>query len=102
MSPRVSILVWILQFMLAFAFLTAGGMKLTRSREQLAERMGWVEDFSDTMVKVIGGLEVLAGIGLIVPTLVNVAPVLAPLAAVGSCCSWSAPPSCTDDVVRPR
>lgn len=79
----MSILVWILQFMLACAFLAAGGMKLTRSREQLAERMGWVEDFSDTMVKVIGGLEVLAGIGLIVPSLVNVAPVLAPLAAVG-------------------
>ncbi|HSJ46726.1 MAG TPA: DoxX family protein [Euzebyales bacterium] len=58
-------------------------MKLTRSREQLGERLGWVADFSDTMVKVIGGLEVLAGIGLIVPTLVNVAPVLAPLAAVG-------------------
>jgi hypothetical protein len=45
--------------------------------------MAWVEDFSPGMVKVIGGLEVLAAIGLILPAALDVVPVLVPLAAVG-------------------
>jgi hypothetical protein len=43
----------------------------------------WAEDFSPTMVKVIGALEILAAIGLILPALLDIAPVLVPLAALG-------------------
>jgi hypothetical protein len=45
--------------------------------------MGWVEDFSDTGVRTIGALEVLAGVGLLLPAVTGVATVLVPLAAVG-------------------
>ncbi|KGN34283.1 DoxX family protein [Knoellia sinensis KCTC 19936] len=80
----MTIALWIVAGLLAVAFAAAGFMKLTSTPEQLAEKgMGWAQDFSPNTVKAIGGLEVLAAIGLIVPPLVGVAPVLAPLAAVG-------------------
>jgi len=75
--------VWIVQILLALAFFGAGIMKLTQPKEKLAANMGWVNDFSPNIVKVIGGLEVLAAIGLILPALTGILPVLTPLAAVG-------------------
>jgi uncharacterized membrane protein YphA (DoxX/SURF4 family) len=75
--------VWVLQILLALAFVLAGVMKSTRPRQQLATSMGWVEDFSDNTVRTIGVLEVLAGIGLLLPAVTGVATVLVPLAAVG-------------------
>lgn len=79
----MSVVVWVLQIALALAFLAAGGMKLTTPRDQLAENMAWVEDFSATSVKSIAALEILAGIGLILPSVLGIAPVLSPLAALG-------------------
>ena len=61
----------------------AGMMKVGQPYEKLTERMAWAEGFSAGTVKLIGGLEVLAAIGLIVPPLVDIAPVLAPVAASG-------------------
>jgi uncharacterized membrane protein YoaK (UPF0700 family) len=45
--------------------------------------MEWTADFSGNTVKLIGGLEILAAIGLILPAVVDIVPVLVPLAAVG-------------------
>ena len=74
---------WILQGLLAAIFLLAGGAKLTSSRQELIAQMPWVEDFSANVVKAIGALEVLGAIGLILPGVTGVAPVLVPVAAVG-------------------
>lgn len=74
---------WIVQGLLAAAFLMAGIMKIAKSKPELAEKMGWVDDFSEGVIKTIGGLEVLGAIGLILPGLTGIAPVLVPLAAVG-------------------
>src|SRR6478672_3109669 len=80
----MNVVLWIIASVLALAFLAAGGMKLARSKEQLAASgQGWVEDFPSGAVKVIGALEVLAAIGLVLPPLVDVATVLVPLAALG-------------------
>jgi uncharacterized membrane protein YphA (DoxX/SURF4 family) len=80
----VNVVLWIVAGLLALAFLAAGGMKLTQSKEKLAASgMGWTEDFSAGMIKTIGGLEVLAAIGLILPPALKIVPVLAPLAALG-------------------
>src|SRR6266498_601945 len=79
----MNVLVWILQVLLALAFLAAGVMKISQPRNKLATNMGWVEDFSDNTVKLIGALELLAGIGLLLPAVTGVATVLVPLAAVG-------------------
>jgi hypothetical protein len=58
-------------------------MKAFRPKEALADNMGWVEDFSVPMVKLIGGLEILAAIGLILPAALDIAPILVPIAALG-------------------
>jgi DoxX-like protein len=52
-------------------------------RLALADRMPYVQDFSDAQIKGIGVLELLAAFGLIVPPLLHVATFLTPLAAVG-------------------
>jgi uncharacterized membrane protein len=79
----MNIALWIAQGLLAAAFLMAGMMKVVKSKDELAERMGWFEDFSESTIKVIGGLEVLGAIGLILPGVTGIAPVLVPVSAVG-------------------
>ena len=79
----MSVVLWILQVVLAGAFLAAGAMKLTQSRARLAERMKWVDDVSAPGIKAIGALEVVAAVGLILPGALGIAVVLTPLAAVG-------------------
>jgi uncharacterized membrane protein YphA (DoxX/SURF4 family) len=79
----MNIALWIVQVLLAMVFLLAGIIKLTQPRPKLAERMAWVQDFSDRQVKAIGSLEILAAIGLTVPAALHIASFLAPLAAAG-------------------
>jgi uncharacterized membrane protein YphA (DoxX/SURF4 family) len=75
--------IWIAQILLALAFLMAGSAKLFLPREKLAERMGFVNDFSPNIVKLIGLVEVLGAIGVVLPALTNILPILTPLAALG-------------------
>src|SRR4051794_26061545 len=80
----MNILLWIIAGLLAAAFLASGVMKLTQPREKLAASgMGWAQDFKAGTIKLIGALEVLAGVGLILPAALGIAPVLVPLAALG-------------------
>jgi hypothetical protein len=72
---------WIIQALLALLFLFAGGMKLVMPIEELIKQMplalpGWFIQF-------IGVVEILGGIGLILPWLTGIRPGLTPLAAVG-------------------
>jgi len=79
----MNIVLWIVQGLLAAAFLMFGGMKLMKSKEELAERMGWVEGFSQNTIRGIGLLEVLGAIGLILPWALLIFPALTGLAAIG-------------------
>ena len=79
----MNIALWIIAGVLAAAFASAGAMKLMTPKADLAEKMPWVDDFSAGQVRGIGAAELLGGIGLVLPPLVDVAPVLAPIAAVG-------------------
>lgn len=79
----MDVVLWILAGLLAVAFLGAGLTKLLQPKEKLAATMGWVDDFSPGVVKLIGALEVLAAIGLVLPAALDVVPVLVPLAALG-------------------
>jgi uncharacterized membrane protein YphA (DoxX/SURF4 family) len=80
----MNVVLWIIAGLLAAAFLVAGGMKLTQPKKKLAESgLAWVEDFSPGTVKAIGALEVLGALGLILPTVLDIAPILVPIAATG-------------------
>ena len=74
---------WIVQALLALAFLGAGFMKLATPVDQLAQSMVWVNDVPVWLVKFIGLAEVAGGLGLILPALTRIQPQLTPLAGAG-------------------
>jgi len=80
----MDITLWILQCFLAIMFLMAGIMKLTQSKEKLMEKVGeWISDWDIKSIRLIGALELLGALGLILPMLLNLIPVLTIAAAVG-------------------
>ncbi len=74
---------WIVQGVLALAFLASGLVKSTQPKEKLAGQMGWVEDYPANSIRLIGFAELLGAIGLIVPPLFDILAWLAPVAALG-------------------
>lgn len=76
---------WIIAGILAAGFLVAGANKLFVPQVKLAKAPGggWVLDCSAGFVKVLGADEILGAVGLILPAWLDIAPILAPLAAVG-------------------
>lgn len=82
-EERVQIAFWIVTGLLAAAFLMAGSQKIAKNKATIvASGMGWAEDYAPATIKLIGTSQVLAAIGLIVPPLVGIAPILSPIAAV--------------------
>lgn len=76
------IALWIINGLLALAFLGAGAMKAFKSKEALAAAgMAWTEPFSPGAIKAIGVAEILGAIGLVLPLLTDIAPILSPIAA---------------------
>jgi hypothetical protein len=80
----MNLALWIATVLLAVVALAGGITKTFLSKEKLAEFPfgGWVEDFSVGFLKTIGILEILAAAGLILPAVVDIAPVLVPVTSV--------------------
>ena len=76
---------WILQVCLSVLFITFGYMKLVKSKDELKgmDTLHYVDDFSERNLKLIGILEVLGGIGLILPQLTDILPWLVTLSSFG-------------------
>ena len=74
---------WIVVGLLGLLYLYAGGKKVVQSREQLAPLMHWVDTIPMWAVRSIGVVEILGVVGLVLPPLTGIAPVLALLAAIG-------------------
>ena len=77
---------WIVTGLLTAAFLFSGVFKLILRKEKIAtmsSSAGWIEDFGAGSVKAIAVLEILGAVGLILPAVLDIAPVLVPLAALG-------------------
>lgn len=81
----MNIALWIVQGLLAMVYLAAGGLKVVRPREQLvaAGNFDWMKDSSDAGVKAVGLVEILGALGVILPWLTGIAPILTPIAAIG-------------------
>ncbi len=81
----MNVALWITTGVLA-AVCLVGSAKMFVPPEKMAA-MGssaqWVLDFSPGTLKAIGAVELLAAAGLILPAVLDVAPVLVPLAATG-------------------
>ena len=75
----MNVALWIAQALLALIFLFAGGMKLVMPIEELTAQM----PMPGLLVRFIGIVEVLGGLGVILPWLTGIRPGLTPLAAAG-------------------
>ncbi len=77
----MNIALWLLQGLLAAAFIMAGPMKIF-AYDKIGAKYHWVKDESKGLVAFIGACELLGGLGLILPGATRVLPVLTPLAAL--------------------
>lgn len=82
----MNVALWIVTALLATAYLAGGVGKVVVPKEKIAAagRSGeWVGNWSAGAVKAIGVLQILGAVGLVLPAVLNVVPVLVPVAAVG-------------------
>jgi uncharacterized membrane protein YphA (DoxX/SURF4 family) len=79
----MTIVLWIVQGLLALAFLLAGVMKTFLPLEGLKKNMAWVGNVPAGLVRFIGIVEILGALGLILPKLTKILPQLTIVAAIG-------------------
>ncbi|GHE89872.1 hypothetical protein GCM10017786_22590 [Amycolatopsis deserti] len=80
----MNVALWIAAGVLAAVALTGGFTKSFLPVRKLAAAHGgeWTGDAPEGLVRTLGVLEILAAIGLILPALTGIAPVLVPVTAV--------------------
>ena len=80
----MNLTLWIAAGLLAGVALAGGISKTFVPKEKLAVHTGgeWTADASVGFVKTLGVLELLAAVGLILPAVVDIAPVMVPVTAV--------------------
>jgi uncharacterized membrane protein YphA (DoxX/SURF4 family) len=79
LTTRKNVLLWTVQILLAALFLFAGGMKLVLPIEAMAGPVA----LPGALLRFIGVVEVLGGLGLVLPGLFRIRTGLTPLAAAG-------------------
>jgi uncharacterized membrane protein len=82
-SGKLSLWLWLAQVVLALAFAAAGAMKLLLPVSQLAASNPAFEPLPQGLVWFIGTAEVAGALGMILPAVSRILPVLTPLAAAG-------------------
>ncbi|MEU8390464.1 DoxX family protein [Micromonospora sp. NPDC048842] len=80
----MNLALWIAAGLLATIALAGGITKTFVPKQKLsaANGGGWTGDASVRFVKTLGALEILAAVGLILPGVLDIAPVLVPVTAV--------------------
>jgi len=78
-SQKTTVLLWIIQGLLAIVFMFAGVMKFVMPIEEMTKQV----PLPGLFLRFIGVAEVLGAIGLILPELLRIRPDLTPLAAAG-------------------
>ena len=82
----MNIVLWIITGVLAVAFGVGGATQIILSKERyrgLASSQHWVDDFGAGHIKAIGTIKIIGVIGMVVPALVGILPILSPVAACG-------------------
>lgn len=81
-NRAIHISLWIVQLGLAIFFIIAGISKLTMSIDDLSTQIEWVKLVPSQLVTTIGICETLGGLGLILPSVTRISPILTPVAAI--------------------
>jgi uncharacterized membrane protein len=82
----MNIALWIMAGILAVGFSAGGVAMLAMSKERfraISPAQHYVDEFDQGFIKALGAVKVLAAAGLILPAVLDIAPVLVPWAALG-------------------
>ena len=79
----LNIALWIAQVVLALTFIWAAYMKLFAPVEKVAAMWPWAGQVPVTLLKFTGIVDLAGSIGLVLPALLKIKPILTPIAAVG-------------------
>ncbi|MPR36290.1 DoxX family protein [Salmonirosea aquatica] len=82
-SNTLHILLWVAQILLSVSLVGGSMVKLFLPADELAVMWPWTAD-NPSLVKLTGILDLLAGIGLVVPSLFRIRPRLTIFAAYGT------------------
>lgn len=74
---------WVATALLGCAYLAAGIMKSTRPIPALAATIKWPGDYPPAFTRFIGAVDLLGGLGIVLPVLTGILAWLSPLAAIG-------------------
>jgi putative oxidoreductase len=83
-SKTINIVLWILQALLAVLFILPGCMKLLQPIDELSKMLPWTGQVAPWMVRSLGLIDLLGGVGLILPAVLRYKPYLTVWAAYGS------------------
>lgn len=81
-SKAVHIALWVVQVLLAVAFGMAGTMKTFTPLDELVKTMPWFTSVP-LLPRFIGPAELAGALGMVLPSVTRIRPVLTPLAGVG-------------------
>ena len=77
---KLNIIVWVLQVLLAAFFIYSGLLKLTSHELIFGDlRPLWFEHAPSWMPVLAGSLEILGGIGIVLPAITRINPILVPI-----------------------
>jgi uncharacterized membrane protein YphA (DoxX/SURF4 family) len=81
----MNVALWIVQGLLAFAFIAAGGMKVFayEKYKAMSEKKNGSTGPSRGLITFIGMAEIAGSLGIVLPMATNIAPWLSPWAAIG-------------------
>jgi putative oxidoreductase len=82
-NKALNIALWIVQILVAALMLMNAYMKLAMPIPKLSAIYQWTGDLPETTVRLLGIVDLLGGVGIILPSLLKIKPGLSPLAAVG-------------------
>ncbi len=79
----MNVTLWIMAGVLAVGALVSGSTKVFVPLEKLSQResAAWTRNASPALVRSLGVLEIMASVGLILPAVVDIAPVMVPITA---------------------
>lgn len=74
--------IWIMQGILATVFMLSGTV-IYLLKGKLKSKLSWLTEYSPNMVLFICVAKIVGALGLILPTYLNILPILTPIAALG-------------------
>lgn len=82
-NRTLNISLWVAQVILGGLFLMVGIMKVSTPLNELVKTLNWPAEVPLFMIRFIGFSEVFGGLGLLLPSLLRIKPILTPIAASG-------------------